>query len=85
MYFTVICKALKVSEFCKLQNIHTLPCTLHASCSQFELTILKIRESSARALFQYNCIPVAQFLNACERRVWLIHLLHGYQYFVGNI
>ena len=31
--------------------------TLRACCSQSELTILKIRESSVRALFLYNCTP----------------------------
>ena len=33
------------------------PRTLRACCSQSEMTILKIRESSARALFLYNCTP----------------------------
>ena len=33
------------------------PCTLRACCSQSKFRILKIRESSARALFLYNCTP----------------------------
>ena len=38
-----------------------------ACCSQSGLTILKIRESSPRALFLYNCIP--NTLRARERSV----------------
>ena len=33
------------------------PRTLRACCSQSKFRILKIRESSARALFLYNCTP----------------------------
>ena len=43
-------------EYNQLKNIHSYATrTLRASRSQFELTILKIRESSAHAL--YNCTP----------------------------
>ena len=39
-------------------NIHSYtPHTLRACCSQSKFRILKIRESSARALFLYNCTP----------------------------
>ena len=33
------------------------PRTLRACCSQSKFRMLKIRESSARALFLYNCTP----------------------------
>ena len=33
------------------------PLTLHACCSQSKFRILKLRESSAHALFLYNCTP----------------------------
>ena len=38
------------------KNSYT-PRTLRACCSQSKFRILKIRESSARALFLYNCTP----------------------------
>ena len=41
-----------------LINMHSYtPRTLRACCSQSKFRILKIRESSARALFLYNCTP----------------------------
>ena len=46
-------------------NSHT-PHTLRACCSQSKLTILKICESSVRALFLYSCTP--NTLRGCERR-----------------
>ena len=42
------------------------PRTLRTYCSQSESTILKIHESSARALFLYNC--TANSFRTCERR-----------------
>ena len=64
--------------------------TVRAWCSQSEFRIIKIRETSARALFLYNC--TANILRSRERRVWsiharvgLIHLLFRLFYFVGNI
>ena len=39
-------------------NIHSYtPRTLRPCCSQSKFRILKIRESSARTLFLYNCTP----------------------------
>ena len=40
-----------------LNNHSYTPRTLRACCSQSKFRILKIRESSARALFLYNCTP----------------------------
>ena len=60
-----------------IQDSYTLR-TPHVRCSQSELTIFKIRKSSAHALFLYNCVTtlrnfkhLAQCLHTC--RVWLIH------------
>ena len=54
------------------------------------LQILKIHVSSSCALLLYNCSPhnfehLAQCLHMRKRHVGLIHLLHRYQCFVGNI
>ena len=65
--------------------------SLRSCCSQSESTILKILESSAPALFLYNCTP--NTLRVRERRLqsrarridWLIHLFPGYLYPGGNI
>ena len=55
-----------------LSSIHTL----RACCSQSKFRILKIRESSARALFLYNCTPnisrsawASRMIDLRERRV----------------
>ena len=49
-----------------IKNNSYTPRTLRACCSQSKFRILKIRESSARALFLYNCTP--NTLRARERR-----------------
>ena len=64
------------------------PRTLRACCSQSELMILKICESSARALFLYNFPPgnfehLVQCLHVPERHVRFIPLLHWYQIFLA--
>ena len=46
----------KVNTQLLIYNSYT-PRTLRACCSQSKFRILKIRESSARALFLYNCTP----------------------------
>ena len=66
------------------------PCTLRACCSQSEFRLLKISQSSKRALFLYNCTLrnfecLMRCLHLQKRCIGLIYLLHGYSYFVGNI
>ena len=53
-----------MNQFYILGHSYT-PRTLLACCSQSELMILKIPESSARALFLYNCTP---------NKIWLFIL-----------
>ena len=60
--FILICRSLLTlchQKVHPLQNIGYLytPPTLRTCCSQSKFRILKIRESSARALFLYNCTP----------------------------
>ena len=57
-------KAIKGSQCykalcsCRCSSLYSYtPRTLRACCSQSKFRILKIRESSARALFLYNCTP----------------------------
>ena len=47
----------KFSRFCALSRNSYTPRTLRACYSQSKFRILKIQESSARALFLYNCSP----------------------------
>ena len=54
------------------------PCTLRECCSQSDSRILKIRTSSVRLLFLYNCTP--NTLRAYERSIGCIHMPIGIIY-----
>ena len=71
-----------IKSLCNFIWYSYTPRTLRACCSQSELTILKIHERSARALFLYNCTPNTLRARECSvgcihMRVGLIHLLLG--------
>ena len=71
LYLKIINIFLK-NDMCLIVNSYTLHAQ-SACCSQSELTILKIRESSAHALFLYNCTP--NTLRALEHSVAFTHAL----------
>ena len=68
------------------------PCTVHTMhmLQPIRITILKICESRAHALLLYNCARrnfehLAQCLCMRKHFVGIIHLLHRYLYFSGDI
>ena len=77
-----------LSTNCIWYNVYNsyTPRTLRACCSQSKFRILKIRQSSGRALFLYNCTPniSAQCWRERERRVGLIYASVGLIHFLNG-
>ena len=73
------CNLIELILFLQYTIIHYSYATLHACCSQSELTIVKVTEISARALFLFNCTP--NNFHAREGRVGCIHVRVGLIHF----
>ena len=70
------------TKLCTLLYIHTLrvhyDSIVRACCSQSEVMILRIRESSVRVSFLYNCAPNA--LRMREHSIGCIHAIHSFTF-----